>query len=117
MGGLRCRMSILRNVNVSYACVAHNPQCHMSKSRKGYVPCHYMFSPYEACHYFLCHMSNLRIAYIALSMIGVGGRGGSRGGGGGSCGSGPPPLFFGGGGPNFIKRGKTLRMCTQYTVF
>ena len=30
-----------------------------------------MFSPHVACHYALCHMSNLRNAHVDLSILGV----------------------------------------------
>ena len=43
----------------------------MSNLRNDYVPCHYIFSPRVACHLALCHMSNLRNAHVALSVLGV----------------------------------------------
>ena len=70
MGGPQCHMSILRNGNV-HVSVAYFPQCHMSNLRNEYVPCHYIFSPYVACHQALCHMSNLRNAIVTLSILGV----------------------------------------------
>ena len=30
-----------------------------------------MFSPQVACHYALCHMSNLRNAHVTLSNLGI----------------------------------------------
>ena len=63
----------LRNGNASVS-VAYIPHCHMWNLRKGYVPCHYIFTPHVACHYALWRMPNLRNAYVALSILGVKGR-------------------------------------------
>ena len=69
MGGPQCRMSILRNGNVTCPCRLFSPMSHVEFKKR---LCHMSlrFLAHVVCHLALCRMSNLRNGDVSLSILG-----------------------------------------------